>query len=258
MMRTTTAAWFLPVSLAAVLAAVTNVSVLAYQGPGSPTAGRSQVPGPSGLDAGAPGPGMSSPSRSSNAATLPRASAASATRQSPGQFGPVQQEYSTAWSHSNFTPARRSTYGGAGSAAANLPLPPTGRAAVNRYPTPLGTRGGGSSFTSQAAARAMSGSRPSARAAGSPKAFSDYSRKSAVSPYMNLFRTDNQFGDIDNYNTLVKPMLRQRQMNRQTQWGLRTQGNRLRELNRRTGSLQGISQQSSFRNYLDYYPALNR
>ena len=261
-MRTTTAAWFLPVSLAAVLATVTNVSGLAYQAPGSPTTDGSQVPGPPSRDAGASGPGTSAPSESSNLATPPPPAPANVPPRSPARSGPVQQTYSTAWPYLDFTPTRRSAYGGTGSAAANVPLPPTGRAGVNRYPTPLGARGGGSSFTSQAAAGAMSGS---PRTAVPPKPFSSYSRRSGVSPYMNLFRTDNRFSGMDNYNMLVKPKLQQRQLNRQTQWDVQSlrsrsgeQGTRLRELNRRSDALQGTSGRNRFKSYFDYYPGLNR
>ena len=263
-MRTTTAAWFLPVSLAALLATVTNVSGLAYQAPGSPPADISQVPGPRGPEAEASGPGTSTPAQSPNAATPPPAAPAWIPPRSPVRSGPVQQAYSTAWPYLDFTPTR-SAYGGTGSAAANLPLPPTGRAGVNRYPTPLGARGGGSSFTSQAAAQAMSGSRPSARTSVSSRPFSDYSPRSGTSPYMNLFRADSQFGEIDNYTSQVRPVLQQRQTNRQTQWDLRSlrsrsgaQGTQLRELNQRTNALQGTSRPNSFGNYFNYYPGLNR
>jgi hypothetical protein len=260
-MRTITAAWFLPVGLAAVLATVTNVSGLAYQAPSSSPADGSQVPGPPGADAGASSPGTSAPSQSPDVATPRPAARASIPPRSPARYGPVQQTYSTAWPYLDITPARRSAYGGTGSAAANLPLPPTGQAGVNRYPTPFGAQGGGSSFTSQAAIGAMSGSRPAA----SPKPFSDYSRTSGISPYMNLFRTDNNLGRVDNYNTLVRPLLQQRQMNRQTQLDVRSlrsgsgaQGSQLQELNRRTDVLQGTSGQNRFKSYFDYYPKLNR
>ena len=258
-MRTTTAAWFLPAGLAAVLATVTNVSGLAYQTPGS------QVPGPPAPEAGALVPGTGSPSRSPNVATPPPAASASFPRQSPAQLVPAQQVYSTAWPGLGSNPTRQSASGRVGSPAANLPLLPTGRAGVNRYPTPLGSRGGGSSFTSQAATGAMSGSRSSARAAVSPKPFSDYSPRSPVSPYMDLFRTNTQLDGIDNYNTLVRPQLQQRQMSRQTQLDLHSlrsrsgaQGTQLRELNRRTDTLQGTPGRNRFNSYFDYYPGLKR
>ena len=260
-MRTTTAAWFLPVILAAVLATVTNVSGLAYQAPGSAPADGSQLSVPPAPDAGAPGPEASAPSQPPDATTPPSAARASIPPRSPARYGPVQQAYSTAWPYLDFTPTR----GGMGSAA-NVPLPPTGRAGVSRYPTPTGPRGVGSSFTSQAAAEAMSGSRPSARTGVSPRPFSDYSPRSGVSPYMNLFRTSSSgFAEIDNYNTLVRPALQQRQTNRQTQWDVHSlrsrsgaQGTQLRELNQRTDALQGTFQRNRFGNHFDYYPGLNR
>ena len=260
--RTITAAWFLPVSLAALLVTVTNVSGLAYQAPGLPAADESQVPRVPGSGVGAPVPGTSSPSQPSNPAASPSTLRVNVPPQSPVHPASVQQTYSTAWPYLGSTPFRRSTYGGTGSAAANVALPPTRQASVNRYPTPLGTRGGGSSFTSQAAVGAMLGSPRSAMAS---KPFSDYSPKPAFSPYMNLFRADNQLGTIDNYSTLVKPMLQQRQMNRQTQWELRSlqsksgaQGSQLQQLNRRTDALQGTSGQNRAKNYFNYYPGLNR
>ncbi len=82
---------------------------------------------------------------------------------------------------------------------------------------------------------------------------------------MNLFRDDNYYTGIDNYNLLVKPRLQQRQMNRQTQWDVHSlrsrsgaQGTQLWELNRRTDALQGTFQRNRFKNYFDYYPGLNR
>ncbi len=46
------------------------------------------------------------------------------------------------------------------------------------------------------------------------KPFANYVRPSPISPYMNLFRTDTAGGTIDNYSTLVKPLLQQQRMNR--------------------------------------------
>ena len=47
------------------------------------------------------------------------------------------------------------------------------------------------------------------------KPFSQYRAAPAVSPYMNLFRDDTNFGRVDNYNTLVRPMVEQRNANLQ-------------------------------------------
>lgn len=257
-MRLTAAAWFLPVGLAAVLVAVTSVSGSAYQAPGSPPAAEVQVPTASNPETGAEVPGASLPPRSSSVPTPP---SAGVPPRSPASSGSAGQAYSTAWPYLNSTPTRQSGYGGTGSPA----LPPTGRAGVNSYPSHLGARGGGGSFTSQAAAGAMSGSRPSARSAVSSKPYSGYSRKSPVSPYMNLFRSNNLAGTIDNYSTLVRPLLQQQQVNRQTQWDLHSlrsksglQGTQLRDLNRRTDGLPDATQQNRYKNYLDYYPRLNR
>ena len=82
---------------------------------------------------------------------------------------------------------------------------------------------------------------------------------------MNLFRDSSRYGEVDNYNTLVKPRLEQQRNNQQTQWDLNSlrsqsnmQGMQLRDLNRRTDARQGATGRSSYKNYLDYYPGLKR
>ena len=49
------------------------------------------------------------------------------------------------------------------------------------------------------------------------KPFSGFSQGPAVSPYLNLFRTDLNGNNAFNYNTLVEPQLRQQQLNQQQQ-----------------------------------------
>jgi hypothetical protein len=46
------------------------------------------------------------------------------------------------------------------------------------------------------------------------KAFGGYHPTSGISPYLNMFRRDNG-GTVDNYSTLVKPQLDQRNLNQQ-------------------------------------------
>lgn len=263
-MRTRIVVRFLRVSLAAVLATMTCVAGLAYQVPGPPSTGGLQPPGSLRLEADSPVPGTGFASQSPDVTPPPPAARQGIPTQSPANPIPVQRSYSTAWPSLSSTPTRQYGHGGTGSTAANGLLAPTGQAGAARYPTSLGSRGGGSSFTSQAALGAMSGSRPSARRTASSKPFSSYSPKPGVSPYMNLFRTDN-FSGIDNYNLYVRPTMRQQQTNRQTRTELNSlrsnsgaHGTQLRDLNQRTDTLQGTSQPGRFGNYLDYYPGLKR
>jgi hypothetical protein len=80
---------------------------------------------------------------------------------------------------------------------------------------------------------------------------------------MNLFRTGNNNGTVDNYSTLVKPQLDQQRANQQ--FGADIQGldksNRvqrlnIQQLNRDTRTLQGVNASQYFMNYGDYYPGL--
>lgn len=73
-------------------------------------------------------------------------------------------------------------------------------------------------------------------AGSSRKPFSSYSPAPTVSPYLNLFREDLDGGSDLNYNTLVRPMLQQQQLNEQLQ-------RQSYDINRR---LQSISAQSDF------------
>ena len=74
----------------------------------------------------------------------------------------------------------------------------------------------------------------SAPAGGKP--FSTFTPEPTVSPYLNLFREDIEGGSDLNYNTLVRPMLQQQQINQQVQ-------RQSTELARR---LQAMSAQSDF------------
>lgn len=81
------------------------------------------------------------------------------------------------------------------------------------------------------------------------KPFANFVPPSPVSPYMNLFRTDNAGGTIDNYSTLVKPLLQQQRMNRVTMYNrsrldalepsLRRNERNLDRIHRRTQMLEG-------------------
>jgi hypothetical protein len=102
---------------------------------------------------------------------------------------------------------------------------------------------------------AMPSVQPTAKAfAGTPM------NTGGVSPYMNLFRTGNSNGTIDNYSTLVRPQLEQRRTNQQFNTDIngleansRVQGLHIQQLNRDTHNLQGVKAQQYFMNYGDYY-----
>jgi hypothetical protein len=68
------------------------------------------------------------------------------------------------------------------------------------------------------------------------KPFSNFSHGPTVSPYLNLFRQDQNGDTAFNYNTLVEPQLRQQQLNQQQQ-----QQNQLT-----TRRLQAISAQADY------------
>lgn len=72
--------------------------------------------------------------------------------------------------------------------------------------------------------------------APSGKPFNSFSPPPTTSPYLNLFREDREGGGDLNYNTIVRPMLQQQQVNEQVQ-------RREIELARR---LQSLSAQSDF------------
>ena len=78
---------------------------------------------------------------------------------------------------------------------------------------------------------------------------------------MNLYRTGNSNGTIDNYTTLVRPEMDQRRANQRfgadinsLENSSRVQGFHLNQLNRDTQNLQGVKYQQFFMNYGDFYP----
>lgn len=93
------------------------------------------------------------------------------------------------------------------------------------------------------------------------KPFTGFSPGPALSPYINLFRNDNGFGAVNNYYSLVKPMLQQQQLNQQTEQSLRELGiqnrlqqSQLQQLKRQMPGAQG----SYFMNYHGYFPGAGR
>ncbi len=106
---------------------------------------------------------------------------------------------------------------------------------------------------------------PPAPTAIAEKPFSGFTPPPAYSPYMNLFRNDNNRGRINNYYSLVRPMQEQQQVNSQTQYKLqslqsttRAQGSQLQEIDQRTQPPVPASTNPSFMNYQHYYPGLAR
>jgi len=95
-----------------------------------------------------------------------------------------------------------------------------------------------------------------------PKAFSSVNSQPSAgsSPYMNLYRTGNNNGTIDNYTTLVRPQLDQQGTNQKfgadihgLENSTHVQGLNIRQLNRDTQTLQGVNATQYFMNYGDYY-----
>ena len=104
-----------------------------------------------------------------------------------------------------------------------------------------------------------------ARQGGSQKPFSGYREPPAISPYLNLFRNDNNLGTIDNYTTLVRPFVQQRNMNTQVGQQIRglqntavQQNQAIGTLGRETQRLQGVSSPQYYQQYGDFYPGFNR
>lgn len=97
------------------------------------------------------------------------------------------------------------------------------------------------------------------------KPFSGYAPPPVYSPYMNLFRNDNDRGRINNYYSLVRPMQEQQRINYQTQNTLqslqsttRAQGSQLQQIDQRMQAPVPQSTNPSFMNYQNYYPGLAR
>jgi hypothetical protein len=91
--------------------------------------------------------------------------------------------------------------------------------------------------------------------------FANFTPGPALSPYINLFRNDRRFGAVNNYYSLVRPMLQQQQLNQQTDQSLRElriqnrlQQSQLQQLNSQMPGAQG----STFMNYGGYFPGLGR
>jgi hypothetical protein len=89
------------------------------------------------------------------------------------------------------------------------------------------------------------------------KPHANYTPPPAISPYMNLFRGDDDRGMVNNYYTLVKPELDQRSYNQQTQRQIQSiqaaasqQSQQINRLNQQTSP-----QLDQFKNLQQYYPS---
>jgi hypothetical protein len=101
-----------------------------------------------------------------------------------------------------------------------------------------------------------------ASVAGKP--FASYSQSPTVSPYLNLFREDIEGGGDLNYNTLVRPMLQQQQINQQVQRQNMEMARRLQAISaqsdfnpRGSESQFPTGHQTVYRYYGRFYPAMN-
>ncbi|MBN2474250.1 MAG: hypothetical protein JXB62_06565 [Pirellulales bacterium] len=110
-------------------------------------------------------------------------------------------------------------------------------------------------YNSVAHRRFMSSAPPST---AQNKPFSGYQQNPAISPYMNLFRTDNNRGTVDNYYTLVKPGIDQRTANLRTQTQIQRLQTATQNLGVQTQQGHGTGAAGYFMNYGGYYPGFGR
>jgi hypothetical protein len=101
-----------------------------------------------------------------------------------------------------------------------------------------------------------------ASVAGKP--FASYTPSPTVSPYLNLFREDFEGGGDLNYNTLVRPMLQQQQINQQVQRQNMDLARRMQAISaqsdfnpRGSESQFPTGHQTVYRYYGRFYPAMN-
>lgn len=103
--------------------------------------------------------------------------------------------------------------------------------------------------------------------AGGSKPFSNIRRDSTVSPYLNLFNTGigGSSSSFDNYNTLVRPQLRQQSLNRQLERQTQQLNQRVQQISAQPAfQAQGSDQMMAtghstvFGYYSRFYPTLGR
>lgn len=93
------------------------------------------------------------------------------------------------------------------------------------------------------------------------KPFSNYRAPAPVSPYLNLYRSNNSFGAVNDYYTLVRPLLEQQIYNQQIQKEVQSlqsatqmQSQSLQHLDQRTDQLFGFPPSGSYMNFQNYFP----
>ncbi|MBI3839631.1 MAG: hypothetical protein HY288_17050 [Planctomycetia bacterium] len=91
-----------------------------------------------------------------------------------------------------------------------------------------------------------------------PQGHSDNPNGPTVSPYLNLLQSNNQLNSVPNYQSLVKPLIDQRN-------AIQRQGNSLQHLQQQVASGagggvggRGTGHTTHFMNYSHYYPRLAR
>ncbi|NLX98960.1 MAG: hypothetical protein GXY83_22675 [Rhodopirellula sp.] len=95
----------------------------------------------------------------------------------------------------------------------------------------------------------------------SEKPFSTYRAPAPVSPYMNLYQRNNSGGAVNNYYSLVRPLLEQKVYNQEVERQIqsldaatRLQSQSLNQINQRTNYLYGVPQGGSFMQFQNHYP----
>jgi len=147
---------------------------------------------------------------------------------------------------------------GSGIAGANPMLPPTGPVGSGTMPSY-----GVTSSTAGHLVPAIGTTPGVIPGALAERPFSDYTPPPIYSPYMELFRTDNNQGRLSNYYYFYKPEVGQQVFNRQTQGSLnslqsttRVQGSQLQQVEQR---VQPPTQTApGFMNFQQYYPGLKQ
>jgi hypothetical protein len=139
-------------------------------------------------------------------------------------------------------------------------MAPTSPVDRSRSPWQPGYRSLSSSINQQGSHMQSLGGNSVATPPTPQKAFNGYQAGGGVSPYLNLFRRDSG-GQVDNYSTLVKPAIDQRNANQQFNrdiTGLNRsaimQSSMLQQLNNDNRALQGVSTPQFYMNYGSYYP----
>jgi hypothetical protein len=142
----------------------------------------------------------------------------------PGQSYPATTPFNQLTGYSGNQPRQGSTLA-TGSASLNqMALRNAQQAMQQSYAPSMGMSGAGR--IGLGLGTSYSGSKP----------FTGFSQGPTVSPYLNLFRVDQNGFQGFNYSTLVQPQLQQQQVNRQQE----------RQIQQTSGRLQAIAAQAAF------------